>query len=491
MNAVALPASAPVAALRAEPDLIRRAAGGDAESFGELYRRHNQAAWRLAQATAGNNDDAVKAVGDGFASALRPRRGLRRAGGPESGFRALLLGAVYQAATGHGHVDTPALLDVPAPSRTEGSEAKAEEAALFEAAFRSLPERWRGAVWLSEVEGLDAESIAAILGVSVPIATQLTSRGRRGLTGRFAQARRQAPEHLGPALRPMADLVPANLAAAVEARWLDRDHGVDFGAVGPWLSERAVRPLWAAVGGLTGLGLIGLGIVGPGAVVSSASGQAPATSAHALPVGSSSVPCFGDCPLNGASFSAGNGLVFLPGRGGGTGSGTNQSATSGGSGAGLTTPGQVGGSGAGAGSATGASSGSGSSGSSGSSGFSGGGSGSSGGGSSGGSGGSGSQQQTKTVLGVGSVASVTQTGSAVKANVLPTSGGGSVASVTLGCSSLIGISIGPISLGCPTSPSTTVPAKAGAAQSPPTTAPPTTTTTLPLLGPITNLLKGL
>jgi DNA-directed RNA polymerase specialized sigma24 family protein len=494
MNTVALPTPAFPPALRAEPDLIRKAAGGDAESFGELYRRHSQSAWRLAQATTENADDAVQAVSEGFASVLRPRHGLRKTGGPESGFGSLLLAAVYRATAGHGHghAPTPApaeapvsLKTTPVSRKTKGGQAKPADAVVFEAAFRSLPERWRGAVWLSEVEGLDAGSIAPILGVSIPVATQLTSRGRRGLEGRFAQARRPVPDHLGSALRPLADAVPAKLAAVVEARWLERDSGVDFGALGPWLSERAVRPLWAAVGGLTGLGLIGLGIVGPGAVVSSASGTAAGSSANALPVGSSTVPCFVNCPSNTASFSAGNGLVFLPGGGEGIGAGTNSSANPRMSGAGFRPSGSVGGSGSSPGSSTSPSSGSGSSGSSGS------GSGSSGAGSSG-SGGSGTQQQSKTVVDVPSVATVTQTGSTVKADVLPTSGGGSVASVTVGCSTLLGVTVGPISVGCPSTPTTTTPAKTNSTPTTtPTTTPPTTTTTLPLIGPILKLLNGL
>ena len=500
MNSVALPTSASTPALRVEADLVRRASGGDAESFGELYRRHSQAAWRLAQAAAGDTEDAVQAVGNGFASALRPRRGLRKPGGNEGGFRPLLLAAVYQAAAGHGGI--PASGSAPISPRTKGSRGKAAEAALFEAAFRSLPERWRGAVWLSEVEDMDAESIAAILGVSIPVATQLTTRGRRGLEGRFAQSRRRAPAHLGSALRPLADVVPPSLASAAEARWLERDR-LDFGAIGPWLSERAVRPLWAAVGGLMGLALIGLGIVGQSAVLSTASGLGPGSSAKTLPVGSSSVLCFVNCPLHTGPYSASDGLAFLSGgsNGGAAASGTNQTANPGVSGAGGTSvspAGSVGGAPSSPAASTGPSTGPGPSGSSGSGSSGGLGSGSSGGsgtGSSGGSGGSGTQQQSKTVVDVAPVATVTQTGNSVNANVLPTGGGGSsssAASVTVGCSTLIGITIGSITLGCPASSSTPTTTDATpSTTSTSTTTTPTTTTTLPLLGVVTKLLSGL
>jgi DNA-directed RNA polymerase specialized sigma24 family protein len=497
MDSVALSTPASASALRADSELVRKAAGGDAESFGELYRRHCHPAWRLAQAAAANNEDAVQAVGEGFASALKPRRGRRHAGGSASGFRTLLLASVYQAAVGRNHADSTAPATVPMPRRAKAGRAGACDAILVDAAFRSLPDRWRGAVWLSEVEGFGPDRIAPILGVSLPVATQLTTRGGRGLAGRFAQARRPVPDQLGSALDEIADVLPANLAAVAESHWLERDHRAGLDELSAWLSERAVRPLWAAVGGLTGLGLIGLGLVGQGAIVSTASGSGPNSSAKTLPVGSSTVPCFVDCPVTAAGFGT-NGLVFLPGSAGGTGSsGTGHATDPGVSGSGTSDPaGSAGGSlgastnpSSGTGSSGTGSSGTGSSGS-GSSGSSTGGS--SGSGSSGGSGGSGSQQQSKTVIDVGSVASVTQTGNTVQANVLPTSSGSSTASVRVGCSTLVGVTVGSITLGCPAAASTpTTTAAATSSTTSTTTTAPTTTTTLPLLGIVGKLLSGL
>jgi DNA-directed RNA polymerase specialized sigma24 family protein len=482
MDSVALSTSASPSTLRADSELVRKAAGGDAESFGELYRRHCHPAWRLAQAVATNSEDAVQAVGEGFASALKPGRAHRRAGGSASGFRTLLLASVYQAAVGRNHADTSAPATVPMPRRTKPGRGGASDTILVDAAFRSLPDRWRGAVWLSEVEGFGPDRIAPILGVSIPVAAQLTTRGGRGLAGRFAQARRPVPDQLGSALDDIAEVLPANLAAVAESHWLERDHRAGLEELNAWLSERAVRPLWAAVGGLTGLGLIGLGLVGQGAILSTASGSGPNSNAKTLPVGSSTVPCFVDCSVTSAGFGT-SGLVFLPGSAGGTGaSGTGQAtdpAVSGGSGA--SDP--AGSAGGGLGASTNPSSGSGASGS-GSSGSSG--SGSSGSGS---SGGSRSQQKSKTVLDVGPVASVTQTGKTVQAGVLPTSSGGSTASVRVGCSTLVGVTVGSITLGCPAAPST--PTTTTAAPSSTTTAPPTTTTTVPLLGIVGKLLSGL
>jgi hypothetical protein len=131
---------------------------------------------------------------------------------------------------------------------------------------------------------MEPDRLAAVLGVSSAVASQLLARGRRGLSGRFAQARRPEPEHLGAALRPLAAAVPANLADEAAARWkaLVSDPSARLAPLTGWMNERAVRPLWVSVGALMGLGLIGLGIVGQSSTVNNggvATGTLPGVSA--------------------------------------------------------------------------------------------------------------------------------------------------------------------------------------------------------------------
>jgi DNA-directed RNA polymerase specialized sigma24 family protein len=261
MNSVALPASATGTTLGAEADLIRRAARGDGEAFEELYRRHGQVAWRFGQAVAADRDAAVQAVSEGFGRALR---GLRRHSRMDTeGFRPYVLAAIYRAAVDNLHSHGAPAPAAPSSRGARGG-SKSADGAFVEAAFRSLPERWRAAVWLSEVEAMSEDRIAPILGVSAPVAVQLVARARRGLVGRFEQGRRPLPAHLDASLRPLSATVPAGVGKAVGERWaaLVNDPSARFAPMSAWLSERAVRPLWVSVGGLMGLSLIGLGIVG-------------------------------------------------------------------------------------------------------------------------------------------------------------------------------------------------------------------------------------
>ncbi|MCA1709122.1 MAG: hypothetical protein LC808_39915, partial [Actinobacteria bacterium] len=49
-----------------DAELVRETSAGRSVAFGELYRRHAPAAWRVAQAVTGNSDDAYDAVADAF-----------------------------------------------------------------------------------------------------------------------------------------------------------------------------------------------------------------------------------------------------------------------------------------------------------------------------------------------------------------------------------------------------------------------------------------
>lgn len=288
MTSVALPASASTQVLNAEADLVRLAARGDAEAFGELYRRHSGPAWRLAQAVSADKDAAVAAFRDGFIKAVRAGRFGRR--GPTGlAFRPHLLSAVYKSAIDQSYDRGPV-------AATRRAVTRDPDAALADAAFRSLPERWRAAVWLSDVENLDTDRLAAVLGVSNAVAEQLVARGRRGLAGRYAQSHRDAPEHIGDTLRPLALAIPANLADLTSHRFAasSSDRLPVLAPVTTWMEEKALRPMSVAVGALIGLGLIGLGVVpGNGTVRGQFGATGPSDVNGSVPVHT----CFGlACP---------------------------------------------------------------------------------------------------------------------------------------------------------------------------------------------------
>jgi hypothetical protein len=216
--------------------------------------------------------------------------------------RPVLLSEVYRVAMAQARA---AKTSFPAAGPSDARDATRPSGAT-ETAFNSLPERWRAAVWLTEVEQLDRSAVATILGVSGPVAAQLVDRGRQGLLSRFAQADVAAPDHLGAALRPLAATVPASMEATALKRWKVATTA-PTGRLSPatdWLSERAARPLGIACGGLVALGMVGLGVL---TVASS-----PATNGPAAAI--SAPPATGGAPVN-PSPQGGHDLILGPGAG--------------------------------------------------------------------------------------------------------------------------------------------------------------------------------
>jgi RNA polymerase sigma factor (sigma-70 family) len=180
------------AKLHDEATLVDQACHGDNAAFEELYRRHAQAAWRMAQAVTRNADDAADAVAEAFSRVFAAMlRGSFRTDAP---FRPYLLTATRNAAIDtirHGKRTVPTedesidLRDDRTPGERVDLTADTE---LVSAAFRTLPERWRSVLWLTEVEGLPPRAAADVLGLTPNGTSQLAVRARAGLRERYLQA---------------------------------------------------------------------------------------------------------------------------------------------------------------------------------------------------------------------------------------------------------------------------------------------------------------
>ena len=176
--------------------LAGKAGAGDLDAFEELYRRHVEAAWRVALAITADPDDAADAVSDAFTRVFQALPDRLHAA---DHFLPYLLAAVRNAgidvlrrgARQHS-VDLGDDRDW-AAAGGEPADAVLDDvdAALVARAFRSLPERWRSVLWLTEVERIPARDVAPLLGVSPNGVAQLAVRARAGLRERYLQA------HLG------------------------------------------------------------------------------------------------------------------------------------------------------------------------------------------------------------------------------------------------------------------------------------------------------
>ncbi|HUR22654.1 MAG TPA: sigma-70 family RNA polymerase sigma factor [Acidimicrobiales bacterium] len=176
-----------------DADLALRAGAGDIPAFEELYRRHVQAAWRVAQAVTGNPHDAADAVSDAFTRVFQALPSRLQGG---ENFRPYLLASVRNASIDvlrrSGRTtpsDNEDVLDTPAVGREPSDLLLADvDSGMVAVAFRALPERWRTVLWLTEVENMPPREVAVLLGISANGVAQLAVRARAGLRERYLQA---------------------------------------------------------------------------------------------------------------------------------------------------------------------------------------------------------------------------------------------------------------------------------------------------------------
>jgi RNA polymerase sigma factor (sigma-70 family) len=201
------------ATLLSDSELVLRARQGDRRSFGTLYLRHHDAAWRVACAAAGSPTDAEDAVAEGFAKVFAA---LPRMVDRELAFRPYLLACVRNAAVDrHRRTRKLDLRDeVPEQAALAGDPDEIVladlERNLVGEALRSLPERWRTVLWLTEVEGMTPTEVSSVIGIKPNAVAALSYRAREGLREAYLQAHvraeakadcRYTVDRLGPYVR--------------------------------------------------------------------------------------------------------------------------------------------------------------------------------------------------------------------------------------------------------------------------------------------------
>ena len=252
--------------------LVERVLAGFDGAFDELYRRHVESAWRVAQSVTGNGHDASDAVSEAFAKVLQSVKAGRLEDG--TAFRSYLLTATRNAGldilrrSGKLRTGQDDHLDLVAATAAGPDEhvAGAADANLVAEAFRNLPERWRSVLWLTEVEGVPTKDAAATLGLTANGAAQLAVRARAGLRERFLQAHlrgevapdcRFTVDHLGAYVG--GGISPRDLAkvdqhlAGCETCRTRKEELEDLGTT----LRRIVLPLPIALAGMTGAKVAG------------------------------------------------------------------------------------------------------------------------------------------------------------------------------------------------------------------------------------------
>jgi RNA polymerase sigma-70 factor, ECF subfamily len=162
-------------------NLVRAAAGGDAEALNRLLMRAQEVAWRFSTSVCGHADDAEDAMQEAL---IKTYRHVARIREPEA-FRSWLYRTVRNACLmgRRRRAGEPARLrsldevlpgpdgpvhpDTPDPGKSP--EELADNARLrrrLRRAMRRLPGPYRAIVFLREMEGLSTREVAKVMGVS-------------------------------------------------------------------------------------------------------------------------------------------------------------------------------------------------------------------------------------------------------------------------------------------------------------------------------------
>lgn len=169
-----------------EKRLVARFQAGEAEALSALFELHVERVFAYARHLLGNREDAEEVTQEAFLRAFERAAAFRG----ECPFRGWLFGIARNLC--FDRLRQPRLLLLEpgeAERRTDAGRgaAQMETRALVQRALAELPEEYRLALTLCDVEEWDAREVAAALEKSLPALKSLLYRARRALRARLTE----------------------------------------------------------------------------------------------------------------------------------------------------------------------------------------------------------------------------------------------------------------------------------------------------------------
>lgn len=161
--------------------LLRRHVEGDAEAFGEIYRRHRDRMWAVAVGVCGDREIAAEGVQEGFVAAFRRADSFRGDAAVSTWLHRIVVNACIDAT--RRLKPTAELTEAvmasapPGPDRT----AQVDTRLTVHQALQRLPDDQRHALVLVDMHGFPVAEAAEILEVPPGTIKSRCSRGRAAL----------------------------------------------------------------------------------------------------------------------------------------------------------------------------------------------------------------------------------------------------------------------------------------------------------------------
>lgn len=200
---------------RGDAELLRAHVAGEADAFGELFRRHRDRLWAVALRTLGDREEAADALQDALLSAHRAAGRFRGDSAVTTWLHRIVVNACLDRIRRRRAHQT-----VPLPDGTGGDGHPATELAapvidhdtvlVVQEALAQLPADQRTAIVLVDLQGYPVAEAASILEVAEGTVKSRCSRGRARLASLLGHLR--AVESAGVGNRDAAGSVPSGSA---------------------------------------------------------------------------------------------------------------------------------------------------------------------------------------------------------------------------------------------------------------------------------------
>ncbi|MGE9782694.1 RNA polymerase sigma factor SigM [Janibacter sp. G368] len=168
--------------------LMRMHVEGDAEAFGEIYRRHRDRMWAVAVGVCGDRELAAEAVQDAFVSAFRRAGSYRGDAAVTTWLHRIVVNACIdlnrRVRPTSELTDEVVAAAPPAPDAT----GRVDTRLAVHEAMRRLPDEQRVALVLVDMHGVPVAEAAQVLDIPTGTVKSRCSRGREALGKALAAA---------------------------------------------------------------------------------------------------------------------------------------------------------------------------------------------------------------------------------------------------------------------------------------------------------------
>src|SRR5256714_10039909 len=165
-------------------DLLSRHAAGEADAFGELFRRHRDRLWSVALRTLGDPEEAADALQDAMVSAYRAAGSFRGDAAVTTWLHRVVVTACLDRIRRRNSRPTVPLPEVETESQRPPATddiANTDLRLALASALATLSEEQRVALILVDVEGYTVEEAARALGVAAGTIKSRCARARARL----------------------------------------------------------------------------------------------------------------------------------------------------------------------------------------------------------------------------------------------------------------------------------------------------------------------